>query len=89
MSNATTEKLIPWGELALYDSDGCPAVDVDHLRELAREFRDHGTISGFWFVNPTGTVDADGRQWCEHQQAWVYPEDAGPRQDEVDFAGLV
>ena len=38
------------------DSDGCPPADADHLRALAQEFRDHGTISGFWFVNPTGTV---------------------------------
>ena len=88
MSNATTGKLIPWRDLTLYDVDGCPPVDADHLRELAQEFRDHGTISGYWFVSPTSAVDADGRQWCSHQQARVYPEDAGPRRDEVHFAGL-
>lgn len=76
-----------WSTLAdrLWDSDGCNP-DAEQLAQAMREYRDHGCVSGFFFVD----VSEDAPPYCdpwnngEVREAW----DCGPKVGEIDFAGL-
>ena len=83
---------IHWSQMAdeLWDSDGCHP-DRDDLVRAMQEFRDSGSVTGYWFCDvsePGSGPDRDQYPDDWHDGGVRYSWDVGPGQDQVDFTGL-
>lgn len=74
-----TEKL-NWKNLRnmLHDSDGCGFPNKKSFIRSMQEFRDHGSITGYYFDEPLDGQSTDPND----QYTWGYTN------DEIDFTGL-
>lgn len=43
------DNLVPWQDLELFDTDNREITDPDEIRQALAEFREHGTIHGYFF----------------------------------------
>jgi len=71
---------INWKNLRtmLHDSDGCDFPDKESFVSHMQEFRDHGSITDYWFDEPLDGQSKDP----DNQWTWGYnPED-------IDFTDL-
>lgn len=86
-----------WKTVPLFDSDGGQPDDEQRIKAM-REFRAHGCIQDYWFVDLTSCRyedtrdederDPDSRVWDEFNQEFRDSWECGPTQDQVDFSDL-
>ena len=89
----TTRKLqLSWRDVPIYDSDG-GTPDGDGRARAMREFRDHESMQGYWFVDLTccreeNPGDPDTRVWDEYNHDWRESWNVGPAPSDIDYTGL-
>lgn len=83
---------VHWSEMAdeLWDSDGCHPDKAGLVRAM-QEFRDSGSIQGYWFCDTSEPgLGPDGDQYPDswHDDEIGSSWDVGPSQDDIDFTDL-